>query len=378
MPNRKKTLCIVVPTRNRVDTLKHCVRTLLEIEDDSVTFLISDNSENDETYEFASEIDDCRIKYVRTPSLLSMTESWNFAFKHADCDFITYIGDDDGVFVPGIYRLLKAIRDTDYQAFKWSTSEYQWPIDETRSKLISLISPLDQNFHSDLASQAKDVMNAGGWRYYNLPGIYHGAVSREILQLVADSNSGKLFNTTQPDLFLAVSIPNFLDNFLRLGVPATIQGRSAKSNGGSSVAKNGKKNIAQYMKEFGKYKLDDYAATLPGEMAWFMEPFIFASKSYAFYKKSPINISAMWAFGVRIGFIGFWETVIKTRMLKSQGPFQISQFLAWSAIHFAAKARRIFLNLTLSKDNTIEIGDTIYEFSKYLEDVHKDQLEENT
>ena len=369
MPDQPKLLSIVIPTRDRADTLRYCIKTVLDIECETFELIICDNSPNDETYHIVNSIHDDRIIYVRTPALLSMTENWNYAFQHVSGNFTMYIGDDDGIFLPGLMNLIEKIRENNFLAYKWFTSEYQWPIDDYPSKIISLATHKFESQVCNLNSQAKTVMKMGGWRYYHLPGVYHGAISTKVLHQIKCKNGGKLFNTTQPDLFTAVSIPEFVNEYMRIGVPATIQGRSAKSNGGSSVSKDGKKNVARYMSEFGNYQFDEEAISLPGEMSWFMEPFVIASKKYKVYADSPLDASAMWAFATRIGFVSYWAVTRYFGSTVKDSKLKFVAFTYWYLVHTIIAARRILLNtissLTRSKRKD-PIGNDIYEFSHYV------------
>ena len=88
----------------------------MDIECDDFEVIICDNSPNDETYKIVNLISDDRVVYVRTPTLLSMTENWNYAFQYVSGNFTMYIGDDDGIFQPGFMNLIEKIRENNFLA----------------------------------------------------------------------------------------------------------------------------------------------------------------------------------------------------------------------------------------------------------------------
>ena len=92
-------LSIVVPTKNRVETLRILVESLLAWKADNFELIVHDNS--DEDNHFADEItkysDDCRLRYFHVREPLSAIENCDLAVHHARGEYVSFIGDDDGV-----------------------------------------------------------------------------------------------------------------------------------------------------------------------------------------------------------------------------------------------------------------------------------------
>jgi hypothetical protein len=99
---------VVIPTRNRADVLIQAIRCALAQHHDDFEVVVSDNSSADATPEVVKSFDDRRIRYFRTPKLLHMPDSWEFALSHASGRYVTFVSDDDGV-AP---RLLPTIEDS--------------------------------------------------------------------------------------------------------------------------------------------------------------------------------------------------------------------------------------------------------------------------
>jgi len=301
-----------------------------------------------------------------------MTDNWNYAFDAVTGEYVIYIGDDDGLTVNGIKNLRNAIKRYPIGSYKWNTTEYQWPIDDIKAKVISKPQRGRGYKVYNLTKFAKFVMANGGWLYYKLPGVYHAAVKKSILDQIKRKNGGTLFLTTQPDLFMAMAVPEFCKTFVKLPDEVTIQGRSAKSNGGSSISKVGKDTVSQYIKEYGDYKIDPALNGVPYEMSWFMEPFIVAQKIFDVYSNSPFNYSAMWAFATRIGFVDLRYIWHNYKLFPSHHNFSFFSFGLRHIIHLVIKLRREIIvksrKLYYMQD---EIPDNIYTFSRYLEKLTK-------
>src|SRR5687767_2195524 len=93
-------ISIVIPTRERVETLRSTLRTALNQESQRIEVLVSDNASTDGTAEFVASIRDPRLRYVNPGQRVSMSDNWDFALRSARGEYVVIIGDDDAV-VPG-------------------------------------------------------------------------------------------------------------------------------------------------------------------------------------------------------------------------------------------------------------------------------------
>lgn len=360
-------ISIVVPTRNRADTLEYCIQTILSQNDQYFEIVIADNSTDDLTKRLVDMISDSRIIYTKSPQQLSMTDNWNFAYESVTGDYVIYIGDDDGLTVGGLACLREVIRSNPAEAYKWNLAEYQWPIDDRPAEIISIPAKVKTNKTINLRRFAAFVMKNGGWLYYRLPGVYHACIKKDVLDKIKAHNDGKLFLTTQPDLFTAMAVPQFTKHFVKMAEEVTIQGRSAKSNGGSGVAQDGAKNVQKYVDEFGDYKVQSEIGELPFHMGWFMEPFVLANRLFSVYDNMPFNCSNMWAFAVRIGFVDHKYVRKNAKNISPDQNFSYLRFVLSHWAHSIIKHRRVLLTKKYSTGKvTVNLPTNIYEFSKYL------------
>ncbi|WP_348246142.1 glycosyltransferase family 2 protein, partial [Salmonella enterica] len=71
---------------------------------ENLEILVSDNFSDDATEEITRQSNDPRIRYLNTGSRLSMTHNWEFALGHVTGDWVTIVGDDDGLLPGAIDR----------------------------------------------------------------------------------------------------------------------------------------------------------------------------------------------------------------------------------------------------------------------------------
>lgn len=122
---------IVIPVRNSVDTLRYTLQTCLNQKCDAdYEIVLSDNSDegNSAIYDLYKELEDPRIHYYRTPFMMNLAKSFEFAFLQARGKFIFAIGADDGVFPWTVQRIMMALpvmEDSDI--LQWNRGFYGWP-----------------------------------------------------------------------------------------------------------------------------------------------------------------------------------------------------------------------------------------------------------
>src|SRR5450432_1039111 len=121
---------IIIPTRNRYETLRYAILTVLDQEFRSFEIIISDNSDpaNQRSAGLPAEfVNDERIKYFRPPSVLAMSDNWEFGISKATGEFIIIFGDDDGLVGGALTKIESIIRDTKADLVSWARVEYNWP-----------------------------------------------------------------------------------------------------------------------------------------------------------------------------------------------------------------------------------------------------------
>src|ERR1700704_2292302 len=88
---------VVIPTRARPDTLAHSLRTAVEQSYKDIEIIVHESGDDPATAETVAAIGDHRTRHLKTGQPVSMTENWERALDAATGEYITFIGDDDGL-----------------------------------------------------------------------------------------------------------------------------------------------------------------------------------------------------------------------------------------------------------------------------------------
>ena len=241
--NKKPLIYIVIPTRERKETLESTIQSCLDQEDDNLRILISDNCSSDNTPQLVASIADKRVIYVRTPERLSMADNFEFALSQVQDGFVYSIGDDDAV-LPGFSAQLRQVLEDSGAKVVWPTMPtYFWanhPSEVDRGILRNL--QLSTDWFWSESTKALEECAAHLFRanffYQSLPSVYHGCVHTEVLQQVR-RQFGRVFLTNQPDMFSAVAIASVAEKFVRFNGPLSLNAMSSRSNGASLSLKSG-------------------------------------------------------------------------------------------------------------------------------------------
>ncbi len=88
---------VVIPTHDRLDLLRDALSSISGQSGQNWECVVFDNASEAPVAEYVSSLNDCRIRYERSDEFLPMTASWNRAIDLARGDYVTLIGDDDGL-----------------------------------------------------------------------------------------------------------------------------------------------------------------------------------------------------------------------------------------------------------------------------------------
>jgi len=223
-------ITVIIPTKEREETLKWCLQTVVAQEYENLEIIVSDNCSSSATKKIINETKDPRIVYIRPPRRLGMSEHWEWALSHASGDWITFLGDDDGLLPDAILRFSKLVANTDLRAVGSNLCTYQWPIpsENIKSSLTIKSEPgvKIQNSHDYLNKVMK-----GSAGHKRLPCIYMGGfVHKSVIEEIRNL-SGVFFNSITPDIYSGIAISRYVDNYIFSNEPFAVGGTSRHSNG---------------------------------------------------------------------------------------------------------------------------------------------------
>lgn len=223
---------IVIPTRERHDTLKYSIGSVLNQTYREFELVVMDNFSSPETAEVVKSFDDPRIKYYRAPERLSMSDNWELGLSHATGEYIFILGDDDALMPDGLELCWKILNAVSLKIVSWRRSFYWWP---------TAIAPWRRNLLSVILSQEATIWNPKDQlqkvckyqlTYENLPTIYNSFIHRDVIEKVK-SIGGRYFMSYCPDLYSGIVNSYFFDSFLYSYRPLSVAGISGHSTGAS-------------------------------------------------------------------------------------------------------------------------------------------------
>jgi glycosyltransferase involved in cell wall biosynthesis len=363
----KPLLSVIIPTRERAETLYFAIQTALDQTSNNFEVIVSDNFSQDHTREVVRNFNDPRLIYFNTGHRLSMSENWEFALEKARGEYIVFIGDDDAILPDGIQRLETIIQERQNEVYMWAPSIYFWPFDG-RQATIEYLAPVQPIHEMNLRRMASFVIAYGGWQYYRLPGVYHAAVSVKILNMIR-KKTGRVFHATQPDVFTSMAIPVFVKTCVHTGRAVTVHGCSAKSNGAASVAKNGFAVQSKFIREYANYQIHPTLYPQAPVMANLIgDTCLVAMDMFPeFYGKMKFNYEAMWAYMWQLKYVPFRETIVNKSNINKYHSFRASLFLFYVAVQSAVILRRRILNKLMNlQQSNLDIPDNIRNFTNLL------------
>jgi hypothetical protein len=229
---------VVIPTRERAETLRHALRTCLDQDFDDFEVIVSDNCSSPETRTVVDEAGSPKVRYVRTPEPLALSSNWEFGVAHARGEFVTLIGDDDGLLPHGLRELDALARRTGAKAIRWDAAFYTWPSFALAGQGDYLRVPLGRSLRERDAPEAIRAVVSFRECYTALPMIYNAAVRRDVLEELR-RRTGRVFPHRYPDVYSGLAVAHVAGRFLSTSVPMSIAGQSGASTGVATLLRRG-------------------------------------------------------------------------------------------------------------------------------------------
>ena len=252
MTESTPSFTVVIPTRERAETLVSTLRTVVDQNYDGLSIVVSDNDSRDATREVVESFKDPRITYINTGRRLSMSRNWEFALAHVKRGFVTYVGDDDGLMPDALTDAASLLTEGRVSALVWKKAQYVWPSSSMPGYPNLLLLPLDNKiFRCDAARVLRDCIRF--WTpYFFLPSVYNAFVDFEVFKRIM-SRSGAFFHSITPDAYSGFALAGGIDEYLLMTRPLSVNGASGRSNGSSIErylnTKSGDAEAARYLSE---------------------------------------------------------------------------------------------------------------------------------
>lgn len=220
---------LVIPTKERADTLRFALQACLQQNFTSYEIVVCDNCSSPATREVVESIGSPRVVYHRSTQPLCARDNWNLAYSLTRGRYVTYIGDDDALMPFAFSTLHEIFAREKMQAVRWDNAIYCWPNIARADFANHLQIPIAHQMQCiDGHAAIQDVLDGRSVATL-LPNIYHGCISREILEAIR-VKTGNVFESLYCDTYSSFAIAYQAKQYLSLSAPLSISGFSASSN----------------------------------------------------------------------------------------------------------------------------------------------------
>jgi glycosyltransferase involved in cell wall biosynthesis len=353
MSSRDPLISIVIPTRERAEKLPYTLKTVLSQPGDDFDVLVSDNASEDETRTVVEGISDARLRYVNTGRRLSMCDNWEFALANVRGRYAMVIGDDDALAPDAIASLTELIETEPVGLYCWEAHIYQWPSESSPASLRHL-TPETRTSRIELDELVRFSFRLGGLRYMRLPLLYHSLVEQSILESIR-KQTGRIFHSTQPDVFLGFAMPAICSNAVRIGRALSIYGVSEKPTDSKAIERRQGTFAEKTLRFAGEYPDYRFHASLPPDLPFWVkmipDAMLVARDFFPdYYRDKPFDYDAMWAFLWRYWrFESILRIALRYREIRTYHPFHPGRYLFLTLLHLLSE-RRIALRRLLGID----------------------------
>lgn len=235
MPAITPVLSICVPSRNRQYYFQETIRALVSSLRTDVEFVFCDNSDDPSVMNAFIEpyLSDPRVVYVPAgETLRPMVDNWDVALRASTGRWIAVIGDDDYID-PDLAGLIPRVEEQapDIEALDWMKLYYSWPYEgkpvlsnpvhmQTEIHEVPKQSLMDRAFRWE---HAREVLGCGF-------GIYHGAVSRTLMERIRSLSNDRYFEHPIVDFDNIFKVIMHGKRFAHIRRPLSVMGVCPASN----------------------------------------------------------------------------------------------------------------------------------------------------
>lgn len=237
----KYLLSILIPTKNREEYALKVILQILEINDDRLQIIIQNNSDSNKLEGLLSDcLKDPRIKYYYHQELLSFVENFSVGISQCDGEYITIIGDDDGIN-PVILDIVDWADQNGIEAITPALPIiYYWPqsgVDSESGNGKLTISDFSSEIKfCDPGKEVIKLLKNGCQNYlsYKLAKLYHGVIKKSVLDEVK-AKTGSYIGGLSPDIYVSIATSLLIKKVLIIDYPLTISGICKKSGSADSA-----------------------------------------------------------------------------------------------------------------------------------------------
>ena len=226
-------LSVVVPTLDRPDTLRHALATMAcQPAHADCEFIVQNNGGNPEIARMVADLQDKRFRHFASDTVLTMTDNWETALGHASGEYVTFIGDDDGLMPYACATAADILSNGKIDLLSWRAYSYYWPSYYHPAFRNRLLAEIDLVSSAERVSSRRELARIFGFQahYAHLPMIYNSFVRRNVIDRMR-TIGGRYFIGLSPDVASGIANAALTDSFVRLSRPLGMAGFSRHSTG---------------------------------------------------------------------------------------------------------------------------------------------------
>ena len=120
---------VLVPTRQRPDTLPATLATLVEQPGDDYEIVVADNCGDERVDKVikSAQARHPRVKHTRSDRILPMAVNWERGLAACSGEYVTVLGDDDGFLPTTLEVLRRLVSLSKAKVIAWEVHAYWWP-----------------------------------------------------------------------------------------------------------------------------------------------------------------------------------------------------------------------------------------------------------
>jgi Glycosyl transferase family 2 len=247
------TFSIVIPTRDRPDTLQHALSTVLRQSCSDIEIVVQQANDSPGVDLLLTSLDDPRIRAFKTGGDVWMTENWDAGIANATGEWITIIHDDDGFLPDGCAIATRALAKYNSEILMWRPPQYFWPNYpdlRVQNRLMFVVPP-----EAKLCILSTHDLLNDFYRfrlpYWRLPMIYNSFVKRTLIERIR-ARRGCYIQGTLPDVASGIVNAWFAQSCVFSTTPLSVTGTSHHSvgyrihvGGDSDVAEPARRQVAR-------------------------------------------------------------------------------------------------------------------------------------
>lgn len=238
-PAMQTRFSILIPARDRPDTLCHTLATVMEQDGDDFDVVVADNAGGPEIGRIVEQFASPRLRHSRSDEVLPMAANWERGLALCGGEYVTVVGDDDALVPSALAAMRKLVAATQAELITWRAHVYWWPDTIVHWNRNRLYVNLGGGAKLAKSRSILEQFYRGTLGFEVVPTIYTSFFHRRLIEEARKRHGGFFVPTdTAPDVASGIAGLHLTQRFAVSGRPLSIRGNSLRSNGTAQWARS--------------------------------------------------------------------------------------------------------------------------------------------